>query len=214
MNEINIEILQKRIQESDLFTRKFGTFTKTDYEILMFTIFMDSQTENARDYDISIALGIPESKVRSLRIKSQLLYPREINWVNELNRAITHGYYDQAAGNITITIENPNVRNLLKNKVEENYGVVGLTRNTKQLVLPVESFLLLAALSEENPDDVIRSLNRILREETKNKSKIENKSLREKFLNNVANVPSFLSTALSIYSTGAPIVRALIDKIT
>ena len=213
MNSIDKELLMNRILESEVFTRKFGTFTKSDYEILMFTIFMDSQRSNIRDYDVSIALGIPESKVRNLRVKSQLLYPREINWIDELNSAIMHGYYDSSTGSITVTIEDPSVQSLLKNKVEENYGVVSLTLNNKQLVLPIESFLLLAAFSEENPDYVIESLNSLLRKETKNKYKIENKSLKEKFLKNVPDMVGFVSNALSIYSTGKPIVQAIISII-
>ncbi|MCQ2519189.1 MAG: hypothetical protein MJ107_01525 [Lachnospiraceae bacterium] len=213
INNIDLDKFKNRIQESELFSRKFGTFAKSDYEILMFTIFMDSQSENIRDYDISVALGIPESKVRNLRIKSQLLYPREINWVNELNNAISHGYYDPSIGTITITIENPSVQSLLKNKVEENYGVVGLTLNNKQLVLPVESFLLLAALSEENSDYVLKELNKLLIRETKSKAQIEKKSFKNRYLKNVPDVVSFVSNAMQIYSIGKPIVQAIISII-
>lgn len=213
INEIDMESLINRINESELFTRKFGTFAKSDYEVLMFTIFLDSQKENIRDYDISIALGIPESKVRNLRIKSQLLYPKEIDWVQELKTAITHGYYDSVVGNITITIENPSVQNLLRNKVEERYGVVGLTLNSKQLILPIESFLLLAALSEENPEHVIKELNTLLKKETKSKTKIENKSIKDRFLTGIPDLVSFVSSALSIYEQGKPIVQAIANII-
>ena len=46
----------KRMQEADLFTRRFGSFSKTDYEVLMFTIFLDSLPTPLRDYDIRISL--------------------------------------------------------------------------------------------------------------------------------------------------------------
>lgn len=213
INEIDAGLLMNRIQESEIFTRKFGTFAKSDYEVLMFTIFLESQKDNIRDYDISIALGIPESKVRNLRIKSQLLYPKEIDWVRELKTAITHGYYDSVVGNITITIENPSVQNLLRNKVEERYGVVGLSLNSKQLILPVESFLLLAALSEENPEYVIKELNKLLKKETKSKIKIENKSIKDRFLNGIPDLVSFIGSALALYETGKPIVQAIASVI-
>ena len=109
----------KRMQEADLFTRRFGSFSKTDYEVLMFTIFLDSLPTPLRDYDISIALGITESKVRNLRIKSQLMYPRNLDWTKELAKSIEHGYYDRVTDQITVTFEDPSIQNLIKNKIEE-----------------------------------------------------------------------------------------------
>ena len=60
------EILTNRIEEAELFTKRFGSFSKADYEVLMFTIYLDSLCGEVRDYDISIDLGITESKVRNL----------------------------------------------------------------------------------------------------------------------------------------------------
>lgn len=36
--EYDINVIKNRFNEARLFTRQFGTFTKTDYETLMFTI--------------------------------------------------------------------------------------------------------------------------------------------------------------------------------
>lgn len=203
--------MQKRIEESELFSNKFGTFAKSDYELLMFTIYLDSLNGDARDYDISIALGITESKVRNLRIKSQLLYPREIDWIRILNVAIANGYYDKNTGMVTITIEDPSVQNLLKNIVEEECGVVGLTLNRKQLVLPIESFIMLATYSEEKPNDVIKAINSHYKKETGIANKIEKKSFKNRFLKEIPNVGNFLGTILSIYTNGRPIIEALVE---
>ena len=48
------ENADKRLSEAEMFTRRFGTFSKSDYETLLFTIFLDSLDSPARDYDISI----------------------------------------------------------------------------------------------------------------------------------------------------------------
>ena len=85
----------ERVQEAEVFTRKFGSFSKSDYEVLMFTVYLDSLKEPVRDYDISITLGITESKVRSLRVRSQLLYPRDFDWKEELAKSIENGYYNK-----------------------------------------------------------------------------------------------------------------------
>ena len=204
----------KRMQEADLFTRRFGSFSKSDYEVLMFTIFLDSLTIPLRDYDISIALGIIESKVRSLRVKSQLMYPKKLEWTEELTKSIEHGYYDKATGQITVTFEDPSIQNLMKNKIEEGFGTVGQTLNVKQLVLPVESFLLLAAFAEQDENDVLSKLNEKLAKESTKATKIERKKFKERFMNDIPDAVSFISSLLTIYSAGRPIIEAIIDKIS
>lgn len=207
------ENAEKRMAEAELFTRRFGTFTKSDYEVLMFTIYLDSMDEPVRDYDVSIALGITESKVRNLRIRSQLLYPKDIIWQRELAESIEHGYYDTQTSQITITFENPSIQSMVKNIIEKNFGTVGQSLNVKQLVLPVESFLLLAAYAEQEPDRVIRELNRAVQADSENTSKIEKKSFRHRFLQSISDLPGFLSLILSIYQSGRPIIESIIHTI-
>ena len=204
----------KRMDESDLFTRRFGSFSKSDYEVLMFTIFLDSITEPLRDYDISIALGITESKVRNLRVKSQLMYPRKLEWTEELTKSIEHGYYDKTTGQITVTFEDPSIQNLMKNKIEESFGTVGQTLNVKQLVLPVESFLLLAAFAEQDENDVLTKLNEELARESTNVATIEKKKFKERFMSGIPDAVSFVASLLSIYSAGRPIIEAVLSKIS
>ncbi len=214
MCNIDKEILKKRIDESEVFSKHFGTFSKSDYEVLMFTIYLDSLKGKVRDYDISIALGITESKVRNLRVKSQLMYPRDIKWVDELNRALVGGYYDESTGMITVTIEDPSVSNLLKNIIEEKFGTVGKTINSKQLVLPVESFLMLAALSEKDPDKVLDELNKAVKKATLSRKKIVKRPFGERFLKEVPNLINFMGSVAALYTNGKPIIDSIILKIS
>lgn len=210
--ELHVNIM-KRIKEAELYSRKFGSFAKADYEVLLFTAFLDSLIKPARDYEISIALGITESKVRNLRVKSQLLYPKEIKWIEELSKSILHGYYDKSSGQITVTFEDPSVQSLMKNQIEERFGTVGQSLNVKQLVLPIESFLLLAAYAEDDETVTLKKLNESLQAELKTKSIIEKKNLRARFLDGVPNMITYLGTLLSIYESGKPIIEALLQKI-
>lgn len=203
-----------RIEEAGVFTRHFGTLTKTDYEILMFTIFQDSLEQPLRDYDISIALGITESKVRNLRIKSQLLYPKKIEWADELRKSIEHSYYDKTQQQITITFENPSVQSLMKNMIEEKCGVVWRSLNVKQLILPIESFLMLAAFAEEDEGSVLKNLQKAVQMETGRTATIEKEKLKDRFLRDVPNVAGFITSVLSFYSAGQPILQTLLTRIT
>ena len=196
-----------RIEEAELFTKRFASFSKTDYEVLMFTVFLDCQEDDVRDYDISIDLGIPESKVRTLREKSQLQYPREIRWKEKLVTAIEHGSYDTTTKMVTISIEDPSVRNRIRYEVESKYGTIIFSLNNKHLILPVESFLILAACAEEDTDAIIKKLNKELK-----KSKvgeIEKGNLKSRFLKNVDGIGSFIENLGSIYNGGAAIISVV-----
>lgn len=206
------ENLLSRIEYANVFSPRFASFSKADYEVLMFTVFLDSMDGEPRDYDISIALGIPESKVRSLRIKSQLQYPRDINWEEKLVTAIDHGTYDPVAKVITITIEDPSVRNRIRHEVESRFGTVNLSLNSKQLILPVESFLILAACAEE---DTKEALNRLNAELKKSKvSEIEKGNFKGRFLQAVPDLVSFLANIYSLFSPGAAIIGAVSNLIS
>ena len=207
------ENAKKRFEESRLFTRQFGTFSKSDYEVLMFTIYLDSLEGEVRDYDISIDLGITESKVRSLRVRSQLLYPKKIYWQEELATAIKHGSYDPETKQITVTIEDPSVKNLLKSIIEKNFGTVGLSLNTKHLVLPIESYLLLATCAEDDCEDAVKSLNQKLKSHSKEVGKIEKMSFKSRFLNSVPDTAALVADVLAIYQVGRPIVENVLQLI-
>lgn len=215
MEEIIIDRdkLHNLIMKSGLYSRQFGSFNKSDYEVLMFTAYLDSldDSDEVLDYDISLKLGITESKVRSLREKSQLRYPREIHWEDKLTTAIKRGTYDSVQKMITITIEDPSVRNKIRNVIESKYGTVNLSLNSKQLVLPIESFLILAACAEENTDEVLKKLNKELK-----KSKIdtiEKGKTKGRFLKQVNDLTAFLVPVCSLFTAGQSIINAVLELI-
>lgn len=208
---IDKEKLKSRIEESQLFTNRFGSFSKADYEVLMFTVYLDSLTSPARDFEISRDLGITEQKVRSLRVKSQLQYPREINWVEQMRQALEDGSYDD--GMITITLEDPSVRNRIRYEVESKSGTVNLSLNSKQLVLPVESFLILAACAEKDPDKVLQSLNKKFAGNEEIKGMIQKDKIGKKLFKGVTNIGELLQAGLTIYTVGRPIIEQVIKLV-
>jgi hypothetical protein len=197
------------INEADLYSPKFASFNKSDFELLLFTAYLDSLKVPARDYDISIDLGLTESRVRSLRERSQLRYPRELNWVEELSKSLSQSHYDQNSKQITVSFENPSVQNIIKNITEEEFGTVGYTLNRKHLVLPVEGFLLLAVHAEEDKEKTLEKLNKVLKSELSEEAKIEKGNLGNRFLGNVQDVASVVDSLSPVFSLGAPLVQSL-----
>ena len=73
------------------YNHNFGSFSKSDIDLLMFKFFLEKEIENnvngdnlldynsVSDYEISKKLGITQQRVRTLKIKKQLIYPTEYN---------------------------------------------------------------------------------------------------------------------------------------
>ena len=57
------------------FNHNFGQMSKADFEILLFRLYQENLQRNqlpADDFSIAAALGITESKVRNMKIKTAL----------------------------------------------------------------------------------------------------------------------------------------------
>lgn len=211
--EEQCKLIAQRLEAAELFTNRFGSFAKSDYEVLMFSIFLDLQDQPVSDYDLSIKLGITESKVRSLRVKSQLLYPKNLSWSEELQKALQRGQFNKDDMTITIMIENPSVQNMLKHEIEEAYGMVHLSFNPKLMTLPVESYLILALKLEDNEDEALKRLNEKWLKENKNAERITKEDLLKKMLKKLkgeAGVEALLEIAQDVIPGGKTILGAVL----
>ena len=54
--------------------RGFGSMNKNDFEVAIFNEWMKSEGHGKSNYEISLALRIPETKVKRLKYESELKY--------------------------------------------------------------------------------------------------------------------------------------------
>lgn len=209
-------LIASRLMQSGLYTNHFGTYAKSDYETLMFSIYLDMLDRPARDYDISIELGIPESKVRTLRRKSQLLYPKKLNWDYELQNALKNASFNENDNTITIMIEDPSVQSLLKNEIELTYGKVQLNLNTKLLTLPIECYLLLALRLTGDEKEALERLNEKWKTDKKYSGQITKESLIKKELKKIGPlnvIKALISAASTVLPAASPILTLVANII-
>ncbi len=206
-------LIAKRLTEAELYTRRFGSFSKSDYETLMFSIYLDMLNKPARNYDISIDLGITESKVRSLRVNSQLLYPRDLSWQDELQKALHNAVYNENDKTITLMIEDPSIQNLLKNEIELAYGPVHLSLNPKLLTLSIEGYLLLALHIADDEEAAIKELNKRWSAETETTEKITKESIIRSAWSKT-NKLSLLKSLLSCAGIVVPAARPILSLVS
>lgn len=206
-------LIAEKLAKANLFTNQFGRFTKSDYEILMFSIYLDALEKPARDYEVSVELGIPESKVRSLRIKAQLLYPKDLKWDAELIKALKKADYVSEKRTITIMLEDPSVQNMLKNKIEQAYGIVYRDLNAKLLTLPVESYIILALELENDKEKALKSLNERWKTIQENSEPITKESLVKEVWSKAGLTKLLLGCGAAVWPQGAAILQAVSDLI-
>lgn len=85
----------------------FGSLSKSDLEVLLFTILIDHcRNEESRidDYTLSKLLGITQSRIRTFKQKSQLQYPVEMSWQKYFVNCIKNARYDEAKSLVKLSI--------------------------------------------------------------------------------------------------------------
>lgn len=163
----------------EYYAGNFGRMQKSDFETLLFSIYLDQIFNLSKDdpfsyndYELSKSLGISQSKVRTLKIKKELQYPRQdFNWQEEFFRISANARYEN--GKIKVHIPDPNLYLELKNAVEVAGGFVDLSLNGNSLlqVSPKDFFDLLVAVSGETD-------RKVLLKKQKEKMEAENKDTK------------------------------------
>lgn len=106
----------------------FGQMTKTDFETLMFRLYLNRQlamdgnaTSTYSDFKLSKELGITQAKVRSLRMQKELRYPGEgLEWKTVFVNRVQYARYDEVKHLVKVSIPDIIVLTELRNFVEEN----------------------------------------------------------------------------------------------
>lgn len=77
------EVISKYIEKG------FGTMNKNDFEVWIFHYLLEHELQGKKNYEISIALKIPESKVKRLRYEAELKYSNNTS-VDKYNMVCEH----------------------------------------------------------------------------------------------------------------------------
>lgn len=137
--------------EELFYKNNFGSANKSEIELLMFSILMDILIENnstdnvldlksCSDYKIAKLLGIPQEKVRTLKIKKQARYPHKFDWRKSFEMLKDSIVYNQEKNRIIIPMSDPNLYNEIRNFIEENDGYIEIQRGNNVLQMRPEYF--------------------------------------------------------------------------
>ena len=155
------------------------------------------------DYLISKELGIPQSRVRSLKVKNHLANPINFEWEKAFAKLIKNARYDKDSRKVTVNIPDPNLYLEIQNFIEENGAYVEKQLNSKILQIRAEYFIALVVESEED-----KTKQNIIKELKRHFSSIE----KENFLFDEHKIGKTLIRSTESIATIVGLINGLISK--
>lgn len=220
-----IDFSEKQIMEgfhriAQLFYEKnFGATSKAEIELLMFDIFMDALIDQHKDpttgvldynacsdYQIGKMLGIPQERVRTLKIKKQARYPVPFNWRESLRSIKNNVYYNKQNQRIVIPTRDPNLYKEIRNYIEDCGGYIEIQRGSNIIqIRPAYFFMLFyEGLTERDQEKCRKALEKELKNQSKKDIEIPAIESKRETLNHLLsiteNVTSIIGNVLSLFS--------------
>ncbi len=201
----------------------FGSISKADMELLMFRFYLDKLTKQCSnedgtidysacsDYKISKALGITQQRVRSLKVKKQLIYPVEYSWEKALASLTKNARYDKDTKKVTINIPDPNLYLELQNYLEDSGAYVEKQLNSKLLVIRAEYYLELVIKMEgaASQEEVIKELKKFFKDNDK-EDVFDEQHIGKSVMDAALDITSLANNIYSLISPANYIGSALI----
>ena len=126
------------------FCKNFGSTSKSDLEVLLFSEYIEhciSSGEPYDDYILSKQLGITQSRIRTLKERKELKYPhKDFDWKTSFAGSLKNAKYDETDHYVRILIQDVNVLNEARHFIEEKGWYDECSLNKKLLRLPLDCF--------------------------------------------------------------------------
>lgn len=136
MNDLN-QIIDRYLK------RGFGSMNKNDFEVWIFYFLLHNQLKGMGNYDISLELRIPESKVKRLKYEAELKYgsPQKVSeYKDELNVVLSKAVFKKDGESIQFVIEDIHLRRYLDSVLKKDGRFSNTSFNTEIVSVSIEDF--------------------------------------------------------------------------
>ena len=126
--------------------RGFGSMNKNDFEVWIFNYLLKTKCYEMSNYEVSVWLKIPESKVKRLRYEAELRYStaNEDERKEQLAEKIRHAHFEKTkGGQIRFSIDNKVLRSYLQDVLTRDGRFYDSSFVSSIVVLSVSDFLYL-----------------------------------------------------------------------
>lgn len=134
------------------FDRNFGSTSKSDFETLLFSIYIEHLIKNGLPYDdyiMSKTLGITEKRVRALKERKQLKYPFEFDWKESFAHLVKNAKYDDVTKTVKLSIEDVNLLKEVRHFVSTKGWYDEVQLNPRLFQCKLDCFLMICTELDE-----------------------------------------------------------------
>lgn len=124
----------------------FGAMNKNDFEVFVFNTLMARQEYTRKsDYDFSLMLKIPESKIKRLRYEAKLKYGIDMdNMKDNISSALEHSHIVSGKDRcIEICIDDEATRKYISAELKKDYRFGDSSFNNDIIRLTIEDYIFL-----------------------------------------------------------------------
>ena len=143
---------------TEYFDRGFCSFTKNDFEVLIFQSLLENEKDIKSNYHYSQLLRIPVTKVKRLRYEADLKYgnilnsqkeyqEKKLQQVNNLIKAAKFKVTDK--NKIQFSIEDLSLRRLLEEMLKKKGSFADSSFNTEVVTVSIDDLIIILNQSEE-----------------------------------------------------------------
>lgn len=135
------------------YSGNFGSMSKSDFETLLFSEYLDHCMANSipyDDYSLSKELGITQNRIRSLKERKALKYPYVgIDWKKDVAELVKNAKYDKTDHLVKFIIQDITVMNEVRHYIEEHGWFDECSLNKKLLRIPLDCFVDVFVVDED-----------------------------------------------------------------
>lgn len=167
--------------------RGFGSMNKNDFEVWIFNYLLQNKLKGMSNYDISIELKMPETKVKRLKYEARLKYRDTKNtniYATELEALLSKAQLKKNGLCVQFVIEDIQLRKYLDSLLKQQGRFSDTSFNTEIVSIDADDleFLMRTIFSNENWKEFEKKAKKLL-----DTDKVTFKGLFKKFAESAAD---------------------------
>ena len=149
------ELIKKYIDQG------FGSMNKNDFEVAIFNEWMKAEGQDKSNYEISLALRIPETKVKRLKYEAELKYCDNKDEIlkTRLEKLLKNANFKAEGKKLVFLIDNQMLRSYLDGKLKAKGCFSDRSFNSEIVSVSAKDFITLLKDDLRMSEDVIKKAN-------------------------------------------------------
>ncbi len=162
------ETLEKLVDQ--YLNKGFGSMNKNDFEVWIFHYLMEHQLKGLKNYEISIKLRIPETKVKRLRYEAELKYTQanSLDNYHRVCKLLQNVRFKKDGKCIQFAIEDVYLRKYLDSTLKAGGRFSDSSFNSEVVSIDyddLEFFLRLLPENNEKMDELLKNAKSLMKNE-------------------------------------------------